>query len=182
MRYYLDTKIELLFQNGRGQLFKQGMNDVIKGPTEEALHRWTELCQRLMPSEFAAVAVIETTRKIQKLAKEEDYLEKVKLRNFRREGDARKKLSLTFLDGNNRPHTFMPIACREDLTEAEVREIMTEMTKVKLFEKEGVRRFCYMESAKYVEQEEQILFEIKDLKKDSTEKGVFKTRGEKNSS
>ncbi|WP_122645968.1 DUF2922 family protein [Enterococcus mediterraneensis] len=69
-----------------------------------------------------------------------------------------KKLHLIFLDEECRPHTFVPVVCRQDLKEEEIHEIMTDITKLSLFEKEGIRCFRYMEGAKYVSTVEYPLF------------------------
>lgn len=62
-----------------------------------------------------------------------------------------KKLNLTFLNALGKQITLTPTITKQDLTADEVKTLMSEITKLDAFEKEGVKLYVSTKSAKYVE-------------------------------
>ncbi|GBD66979.1 putative uncharacterized protein [Tetragenococcus halophilus subsp. halophilus] len=69
-----------------------------------------------------------------------------------------KKLYLTFLNEEGKKHNLIPKVAAEDLTEAEVRQSMEQLRDLDIFDKQGVRLYQDIDSAKYVETIETPLF------------------------
>ena len=69
-----------------------------------------------------------------------------------------KKLYLTFSNEEGRKHNLIPAVAAEDLTEVEVREAMEQLRDLDIFDKDGVRLYQTIDSAKYVETIETPLF------------------------
>ncbi len=69
-----------------------------------------------------------------------------------------KKLQLTFLNEEGKTHTLTPKVAAEDLSEAEVREAMEQLCALNIFDRDGVRLYQEVDSAKYVETTETPLF------------------------
>ncbi|WP_122645969.1 hypothetical protein [Enterococcus mediterraneensis] len=68
MKTYLDTEIAVIFQDKTsGELIKQPFKKIIKDPSVDELRQLAQICERLFPRELSPLAIIETTRKIQRL-------------------------------------------------------------------------------------------------------------------
>lgn len=62
-----------------------------------------------------------------------------------------KKLNLTFLNSEGNKHTFTPAIAAVDLTPEAVQAQMEAMCGLDIFQKDDVRLFVAVDSAKYVE-------------------------------
>ncbi len=62
-----------------------------------------------------------------------------------------KKLTLTFIDAAQKKQALTPDIFRENLTADETRSIMDEISKLELFDKDGVKKFAALDSAKYTD-------------------------------
>lgn len=69
-----------------------------------------------------------------------------------------KKLYLTFLNEEGKKHNLIPKVAAEDLTEGEVREAMEQLRDLGIFDKQGMKLYQDIDSAKYVETIETPLF------------------------
>lgn len=69
-----------------------------------------------------------------------------------------KKLYLTFLNEEGKKHNLIPKVAAEDLTEEEVRQAMEQIRGLDIFDKDGIKLYQDIDSAKYVETIESPLF------------------------
>lgn len=69
-----------------------------------------------------------------------------------------KKLYLTFLNEEGKAHNLIPKVAAEELTEDVVREAMEQLRDLDIFDKDGVKLYQDIDSAKYVETIETPLF------------------------
>lgn len=70
-----------------------------------------------------------------------------------------KKLQMTFYNALGKKHRFTPKIARQDLTADEVRQVMTNLVTMDVFEKNGVKHCTGVSAAKYVETIETPLFD-----------------------
>ncbi|MHC5372459.1 DUF2922 domain-containing protein [Enterococcus sp. LJL120] len=69
-----------------------------------------------------------------------------------------KKLHLTFLNEAGKKHTLRPTLASESLTEEAVRQAMSGICELGIFEKNREQLFVAPDSAKYVETIETVIF------------------------
>ncbi|WP_265455654.1 DUF2922 domain-containing protein [Enterococcus sp. HY326] len=69
-----------------------------------------------------------------------------------------KKLHLTFLNETGKKHTLRPALASESLTEEAVRQAMSSICELGIFEKNREQLFVEPDSAKYVETIETVIF------------------------
>lgn len=69
-----------------------------------------------------------------------------------------KKLHLTFLNSEGKSHSLIPTTASQDLTADEVRAAMDQLCTLNIFDKDGVKLYQSVDSAKYVETVETPLF------------------------
>ncbi|MGX7352804.1 hypothetical protein RU97_GL002633 [Enterococcus canis] len=62
-----------------------------------------------------------------------------------------KKLKMTFMNAANKKHTLTPTLADPNLSAEVVRENMTALTALGIFEKDSIAQFQTVDSAKYVE-------------------------------